>query len=155
MSQRDINEEAAYSEIADKDFKKRIYDDCDKEDRINVRPLMDIVKNNCEDLLKEEFTKKRIAIAEDRILAGRIYKFLDMYGVREPSNLTPSESLFPHWNGPDSTMLDGFANALIYQSKLFYPHSEWGSGCYKPYTSIEGKTEHDELLKLINKRLHK
>ncbi len=155
MSQRDINEEAAYSEIADKDFKKRIYDDCDKEDRINIRPLIDVIENECGELLVKEFTEQIRNIHEDINLADRIFKFLNTYGVKEPSNLTKSESLFPHWNGPDSSMLENFANALIYSSKLFYPHSEWGSGCYKPYTSIEGKTEHDELLKLINKRLHK
>ena len=116
---------------------------------------MDIVEKNCGDLLKEEFTKKVIGITEDVKLADRILKFLDIYGVKEPSNLTQSESLFPHWNGPDSSMLEAFANALLQCRKLFYPHSEWGSGCYKPYTSTEGKTEHDEILRLISNRLHK
>lgn len=235
MNQRDINEEAAYVKIADNDFKKRIYDECDEEDkpfnkthpyeethqsgciilenldlikelteskslvetsqilgdigiqisgdgriwvcinsiafirfkpdnkikieetfnddnvfddRINVRPLMDVVEKNCGDSLKEEFTEKMRDISEDEILSSRILKFLNRYGVKSIDNSHD-------WNGPDSAMLEVFAINLVSNHKLFYPHSEWGSGCYKPYTSLVGRTEHDELLRLINKRLHK
>lgn len=98
--------------------------------------------------IEEIYNDTNVFDNEDKILSDKILKFLNKYGVKDANN--PND-----WNGPDASLLEEFANALVNSSKLFYPHSEWGSGCYKPYTSTEGKTKHDEILNLIYKRLHK
>lgn len=71
-------------------------------------------------------------------------------------------SKFSRSNGPDPGELSCAADAIHLiatgQAKkpldtgikyALTPHSEWGSGCYHPYDSEEGKAEHAAILVAI------
>ena len=82
------------------------------------------------------------------VLADRITSFLAKYGKR--SAMEPGE-----WASPDACELESVAMYLVAGKKpARYPWSEWGSGGYDPYTSREGRTEHDELLRIIGERIN-
>ncbi len=81
-------------------------------------------------------------------LAIRIRKFLDTYAVK-PTHLDGQ------FNGPDPSMLEHAADCLEQGIEPDRVWSEWGSGCYKPYSSTEGRKEHDEIIKELSKHLNK
>jgi hypothetical protein len=74
-------------------------------------------------------------------LAERIKKFLDTYAKKDPEG---------DWNSPDAYQLVLCIQSLKNLSyAILFPWSDWGSGGYQPYTSIDGKKEHDAILNEI------
>lgn len=78
-------------------------------------------------------------------LIVRLEKFLKTYAV--VSRQDTSE-----FNSPDANELK-FCLELLKEDKRIsrYPWSEWGGGGYKPYSSKEGREEHDFILKQLEK----
>jgi len=86
---------------------------------------------------------------EREILAKRISAFLEKYGKRDRS--APE-----FWNSPDGAEMEMAAGILARaKNPSRVPWSDWGSGGYGPYTSVEGRTEHAELLRLIKEVISK
>lgn len=87
-------------------------------------------------------------------LSARILCFLDIYaGIRPDWNeFTDGED--EKFTSPDASQLKYCAEMLEKGLKPDQCWSEWGSGGYKPYSSKEGKKEHDylvsEIYKIIN-----
>lgn len=89
-------------------------------------------------------------------LSDRIYRFLYKYADIRPDFDAEFDEDAEKYSSPDASYLRYCADLL---SKGTIPdncHSEWGSGGYKPYTSAEGKQEHDylvgEIRNLITKK---
>jgi len=85
-------------------------------------------------------------------LAVRIRKFLSEYAGINPN--WDGESQDDKYTSPDAYELETCAELFeqgIVPKKCW---SEWGSGGYKPYTSKEGREEHDKLIKEIYKLIH-
>jgi hypothetical protein len=79
-------------------------------------------------------------LKEMKELAKEIRDFLHMHGKRDVND--PSE-----WNSPDAAQLELFAKVLDGGAHpAGMPHSEWGSGGYKPYNSDVARQRHDRLL---------
>jgi hypothetical protein len=86
-------------------------------------------------------------------LPQRIQSFLDKYAVLNPNK---EDDLDAKYTSPDAHQIQSAAILLsngIIPSRCF---SEWSSGGYKPYSSKEGREEHDSLVKevysIINKQ---
>ena len=78
-------------------------------------------------------------------LAEKIYKFLETYAATCPD-------CSDEYTSPDAYQLENCATLLTSDKKLIsMPWSEWGSGGYKPYSSKQGKKEHDNILSEIKK----
>lgn len=82
----------------------------------------------------------------DKRLAKRIYKFLDKYAVIKADYDPDFEEDAEKYASPDAATLRYCADMLVEGLQPVPCWSEWGSGGYKPYNSIEGKKEHDELV---------
>ena len=86
-------------------------------------------------------------------LANRIEKFLEKYAKTRPQDEDEDEEE-PQYNGPDPYQLLVCAKDLREGKKIMRCFSEWGSGCYSPYSSKEGREEHNylvaEVYKIIN-----
>lgn len=88
-------------------------------------------------------------------LAKRIYIFLEKYaGIRPDFNPEYDED-YEKYTSPDASMMRYCADMLNEEKKPERCFSEWGSGGYEPYTSKEGKEEHDYLVKEIYKIIDK
>lgn len=84
-------------------------------------------------------------------LAVEIREFLMMYAAVSPNYDKDFDEPEDRFTGPDPGMMLAAANKLEQGLEInFYVHSDWGSGCYKPYTDIAGKEWHDSLLFKIN-----
>ncbi len=80
-------------------------------------------------------------------LSGKIQKFIKKYGKRSAED----ES---EWSSPDAALMEMAAKELEAHGYVSSdPWSSWGSGGYGPYSSSEGRKEHDELLEEISKHL--
>lgn len=81
-------------------------------------------------------------------LSERIIKFIDTYAA-----ISPNEDA-DKYTCPDAYQLLDCADLLSRQIKPTRCFSEWGCGGYKPYSSEEGRKEHDylvsEIYKIIN-----
>lgn len=87
---------------------------------------------------------------EHKELAERIFCFIKKYAGICP-DWTEEDGEDGKYTSPDAYEMISCAE-LISQGKIPYKcFSEWGSGGYKPYTSKEGKIEHDYLLSEIYK----
>lgn len=84
-------------------------------------------------------------------LAQRIYKFLDTYAGVRPDWDSKRDDEDDKFTSPDASQMKYCADMLSKGLKPVQCFSEWGSGGYKPYTSKEGKEEHDYLVKEIYK----
>ncbi len=85
-------------------------------------------------------------------LSERILKFIIEYAAISPNYDETSEDLDDKYTGPDPYQLLGFVT--LYEEGVIptrVPWSDWSSGCYKPYTSKEGREEHELILKEISK----
>ena len=79
-------------------------------------------------------------------LPGLIREFLAEFAGRDARD--PAE-----FSSPDAAEFERFAAHLeslrdAPPSSISLPHSEWGSGGYKPYLSTRGRSIHDGLLHL-------
>ena len=87
-------------------------------------------------------------------LSDRIYKFVSIYGAISP-NWIDDDVDDEKYTSPDVYEMLTCAELLKNNITPKKCWSDWGSGGYKPHTSIEGKKEHDiivkEIYKLINK----
>ncbi len=80
-------------------------------------------------------------------LAKRIYVFLDTYaGVRPDWDGTDGDDKY---TSPDAFQMKYAADSISKDMKPLQCWSEWSSGGYRPYSSREGRAEHDNLLKEI------
>ena len=76
-------------------------------------------------------------------LSKRIIAFLEKYAAKSPNEED-------EYTGPDPYELEYVAELLSQErNPTRYPFSEWGSGCYEPYTSKEGQQEHQEILNQV------
>jgi hypothetical protein len=84
----------------------------------------------------------------EKELANRIIKFVETYaGVRPDwDGVTEDEK----YTSPDAYELINCANQLKSGFKPTSWWSSWGSGGYHPYTSKEGRKEHEDILSLIS-----
>lgn len=82
-------------------------------------------------------------------LIDRIYKFIEKYADISPN--WDGESEDGKFTSPDAYEMIRCADELKSGIKPLRCWSEWSSGGYKPYSSKEGREEHDYLLKEIYK----
>ena len=82
-------------------------------------------------------------------LSERIYKFIEKYGAISPN--WDGEDEDEKYTSPDASQMKYCADMLSKGLKPNQCWSEWGSGGYNPYTSKEGKEEHNYLVKEIYK----
>ena len=85
-------------------------------------------------------------------LSERIYKFIDKYAGIRPD--WDGESEDEKFTSPDASQMKYCADMLKQDKIPFRCFSEWGSGGYKPYSSKEGRDEHDKLVKEIYKLIN-
>lgn len=83
-------------------------------------------------------------------LAKRIHDFIKKYAGIRP-NWCETEDFDEKYTSPDAYELLRCADMLNHEQKPNKCFSEWGSGGYTPYTSKEGREEHDYLVKEIYK----
>ena len=93
---------------------------------------------------------------EKKLLAIKIRKFVSEYAGIRPDWDAEFDSEDEKYTSPDASEMIACANLLdmdIVPDKCF---SDWGSGGYIPYTSENGKKEHDlimsEIYTLINNK---
>ncbi len=84
-------------------------------------------------------------------LAKRIRRFVDKYAGVRPDYDPDYDDFDEMYTGPDPYELLSVAEAIEAGREYRYPHSNWGSGCYKPYTSKKGELEHDDIMSEIKK----
>ncbi len=84
-------------------------------------------------------------------LADKIYNFLNKYAGIRPNWNPEYDDEDDKFTSPDASELKCCADMLKNGLKPLKCFSEWGSGGYIPYTSKEGREEHDNLVKEINK----
>lgn len=86
-------------------------------------------------------------------LAERIYKFIDKYAAIKPDWNKEYDDEDDKFTSPDAAMLKCFADCLIKGIIMDRCWSEWGNGGYKPYSSKEGRKEHDEIMEEVYKMI--
>jgi hypothetical protein len=84
-------------------------------------------------------------------LAKRIHEFINKYAAISPNYKEEEEDGDNKYTSPDAYELLYCAYELYHGRKPTKCFSEWGSGGYEPYTSKEGKEEHDLLVKEVYK----
>ncbi len=82
-------------------------------------------------------------------LAKRIHAFIDKYAGISPN--WDGESEDDKFTSPDASQMKYCADMLSKELKPTQCWSEWGGGGYKPYSSREGRAEHDYLVSEIYK----
>lgn len=87
--------------------------------------------------------------SEMKTLAKRIHDFILRYAAINP-NYKPYSGE-DKYTSPDAYQLLYCADMLNHGQKPIRCFSEWGSGGYKPYSSKEGREEHDLLVKEVYK----
>lgn len=80
-------------------------------------------------------------------LSERILKFLDKYASISPNWDGKEED--EKYTGPDPYQLLYAAECIEKGIKPDYPWSEWGSGCYRPYSDKKGQQEHNDIREAI------
>ncbi len=89
-------------------------------------------------------------------LAERIYKFIDAYAGIRPDWDAKYDEEDEKFTSPDASQMKYSADMLSKGLKPLQCNSSWSGGGYKPYSSKEGREEHDylvtEIYKLINEK---
>lgn len=89
-------------------------------------------------------------------LADRIYKFLNQYAGIRPDWDAKLDNENDKFTSPDASQMKYCADMLKQGLKPQQCWSEWSGGGYKPYSSREGREEHDclvsEICKIINSK---
>lgn len=88
---------------------------------------------------------------EMKALAERIYKFLDEYAGIRPDWDSDYDDDDDKFTSPDASMMKYSADMLNKGERPESCWSSWDSGGYVPYTSEDGRKEHDSLKKEIYK----
>ncbi len=83
-------------------------------------------------------------------LAKRIEAFIEKYAAISP-NWDKESDDDGKFTSPDAYQMKYCADMLKKEVEPFQCFSEWGGGGYKPYSSKEGREEHDYLVKEIYK----
>ena len=107
----------------------------------------------CYKYVKTKFIpmKKMEEFIEMKKLVDRIYQFIDKYAGIRPDWDAQYDDEDDKFTSPDASQMKYCADMI---SKGLNPQqcwSEWSSGGYKPYSSKEGREEHDYLVKEIYK----
>lgn len=84
-------------------------------------------------------------------LANRIDLFIDKYAGISPNYDPEYDDLDEKYTSPDAYEMLRCSITLKDNKIPHYCHSQWSSGGYKPYTSIEGRLEHDDIMKELSK----
>ena len=84
-------------------------------------------------------------------LSKRIRIFVDKYAVVRPDWNKDFDDIADKYTSPDASQMLYCADMIEIGKKPSQCWSDWGSGGYKPYTSKEGRDEHDDLVKEIQK----
>lgn len=82
-------------------------------------------------------------------LSKRIYSFLEKYAAVRPDWDSEYDDEDEKYTSPDASHLKYCADMLDKEVIPYTCLSDWGSGGYKPITSVEGREEHDYLVKTI------
>ena len=82
-------------------------------------------------------------------LSNEIKSFVEKYAAINPNFDPEYDDDEDTYTGPDVGELLDAAMQLKRGVKPTRIHSDWGSGCYKPYTSKDGKMQHNSILKRI------
>lgn len=90
---------------------------------------------------------------EMHMLANRIYKFLDKYAGIKADYDPEYDSDDEKYSSPDAAMLRYFADSLMKGNVVDRCWSEWSGGGYKPYSSREGRNEHDDIMSQVYKMI--
>jgi len=77
-------------------------------------------------------------------LSNRIYAFINKYAAISPN--WDGESYDEKYTSPDVYEMLYCADILLQNKKPDRCFSEWGCGGYIPYTSWDGRNEHDGLI---------
>lgn len=102
------------------------------------------IANQLHDSIREiDPSLEQIDQVDKNRLADRIDAFLEKYASISPNFKDETDDKY---TGPDPYSLIACANNLRSGHTLYESNSDWGSGCYKPYTSEEGKKEHDYIV---------
>lgn len=88
---------------------------------------------------------------EEIELSKRIYNFLNRYAEVRPDWNKEEDDEDEKYTSPDASQMRYCADCLAVGRKPLQCFSEWGSGGYKPYSSREGRKEHDDLVSEIYK----
>lgn len=100
-------------------------------------------------LTSESYGVNKKFISEKKILAQRIYNFLEKYAGINPNFDPEHDEDHEKYNSPDASQMRYCADMLSQDNKPLRCWSEWSNGGYKPSNSMEGRKEHDELVELI------
>lgn len=84
-------------------------------------------------------------------LSSRIYKFLDKYAAISPNWDEEYDLDEEKYTSPDASEIRTCADLLSQDIIPDKCYSDWESGGYKPYSSKEGREEHDLLISEIYK----
>lgn len=84
-------------------------------------------------------------------LSKRIYKFLDKFAGIRPDYDPEYDDEEDKFTSPDASMLKYCADLLSKELKPTRCFSEWSSGGYNPFSSKEGREEHDYLVSEVYK----
>jgi len=87
---------------------------------------------------------------ERRSLAAEIRAFVEKHANLSPNYDPEFDAPEDRFTGPDTALLSAAADALEVDADYNYVHSDWGSGCYRPYTDAEAKAWHDDLVRRAN-----
>lgn len=83
-------------------------------------------------------------------LAQRIKLFIEIYARISP-NFDVDDVESDKYTGPDPYQMLDAANLLDQNIIPIQCWSEWESGCYGPYTSVEGRLEHSIIMDTLTK----
>lgn len=87
---------------------------------------------------------------ERRALAAEIRMFIENHAKVSPSYDPEFDSPEERFTGPDTALLAAAADGLETDTDYLPVHSDWGSGCYKPYGDAEARARHDDLVRRAN-----
>ena len=76
----------------------------------------------------------------------RVIDFVNKYAVKNPNYEDDSDNVY---TSPDASMMLYSGELLMNNIIPQVPFSEWSSGGYRPYTSVEGFDEHLYIIKKI------
>lgn len=86
-----------------------------------------------------------------KVLSDIIYDFLDKYAAIKPDWDADYDDEEEKYTSPDASMLKYCADMISEGFKPETCDSSWESGGYKPYSSKEGRLQHDIIKKEIQK----